>query len=440
MSALALLAAVAFPMLAAAPPSATAVPAAKIKHVVIIVQENRSFDNVFHGFPGADTVDAGKGHDGRTIRLREVGFLYPHDLNHRHDDFLQQYDHGKMDGFDLEHPDADLGAPQPVSDLAYSYLPRREVQPYFDMASQYVVADRMFQTNSGPSFTAHQYLIAGQSGGAIDNPDKLRTEDYAWGCDSPPESRVDTIWDYGEGHGVFPCFDYRTLGDELDDAGLGWRYYAPSFGHVGAIWSAYDAIRHIRYGPDWKEDIVTPETRVLQDIAGGRLPPLSWIVPATENSDHAFPVLARFKGAKLNGTTGPSWVTAIVNSIGQSSYWNDTAIFVLWDDWGGWYDHVPPPQRDRMGFGPRVPLIIISPYAKRGYVSHVQHDFGSLLKFSEEVYGLPSLGGADAHADDLEDCFDFSQPPRAFVPITAPEPAAFFLQTKQTAELPPDND
>src|ERR1700736_5180180 len=234
--ALALLAAAALPLIAvASPPSSAALIGDKIKHVVVIIQENRSFDNVFHGFPGADTANSGKGHDGRTIRLKATSLLYPHDLNHAHSDFLQQYDRGKMDGFDLEHPDEELGEHEPQSTLAYSYIPRNEIQPYWDMAAQYALADRMFASNSGPSFAAHQYLIAGQSGGAVDNPSVLDNTVFAWGCDSPQNAKVATVTDYGPGHGVFPCFDYRTLGDELDAQKVSWRYYAPSFGSLGAI-------------------------------------------------------------------------------------------------------------------------------------------------------------------------------------------------------------
>jgi Phosphoesterase family len=206
---------------------------------------------------------------------------YPHDLDHAHRDFLQQYDRGKMDGFDLEYPDEEIGGHQPRSTLAYSYIPRNEIQPYWDMATQYVLADRMFASNSGPSFAAHQYLIAGQSGG-VDNPDQLDNTVYAWGCDSPKEARVDTLGDYGSHRGVFPCFDYRTLG-----------------------------------------------------------------------------------------------------------------------------------------------------------VSHAQHEFGS-VKFSDEAYNLRSLNGVDARADDLADCFDFAQQPRAFAKI-APRSAAFFLD-QPDANVPPDND
>lgn len=422
-------------------PQIAAVPPQKIKHVIVIVQENRSFDNVFHGFPGVDTVNSGKGHRGQTIPLKEVSFLFPEDLNHSHNDFLQQFDKGKMDGFDLERPNAELDPqhPKPADNLAYSYLPQREVQPYWDMAKQYVVADRMFESNSGPSYTAHQYLIAAQSGGTVDNPNILDPKVDAWGCDSPKNAKVDTLWDYGDGHGVFPCFDYPTLGDLLDDAKVAWRYYAPSFGELGAIWSAYDAIKHIRYGPDWKQDVINPETRVLGDIGAHRLAQFSWVIPNSQNSDHAWPQIEKFNYKKLSSATGPSWVTSIVNAVGKSEYWNDTAIFILWDDWGGWYDHVPPPQLDRMSLGMRVPLIVVSPYAKSGYVSHTQHEFGSILKFAEGVFNLPSLHGVDDRSDDLSDCFDFGQSPRAFTSIAAPAKAAFFF-TQGRSDAAPDDD
>jgi phospholipase C len=421
-------------------PSTASLPSTKIRHVVVIVQENRSFDNMFRGYPGADTVNAGKDHEGRTIVLRPTSFAYPHDLNHTHLDFLQQYDHGKMDGFSLELPDAELGRPEPRSNLAYSYLPQREVQPYWEMASQYVLADRMFESNSGPSFTAHQYLIAGQSGGALDNPSILDQKVYAWGCDSPPNARVTTVLSTNPGQGVYPCFDYKTLGDLLDARQVAWRYYAPSFGKLGAIWSAYDAIHHIRFGPDWKTDVINPETRVLTDIAAGNLAPVTWVVPSTLNSDHAFPFYGKMHNIRMSSANGPSWVASIVNAIGTSRYWNDTAILLLWDDWGGWYDHVPPPQIDRVSLGMRVPLLVISPYAKRGYISHKQHEFGSIVKFTEEVYGLPSLNGVDVRSDDLLDCFDFSQRPRTFTKISAPQGAAFFLQDDRIPPVPPDDD
>jgi len=133
-------------------------------------------------------------------------------------------------------------------------------------------------------------------------------------------------------------------------------------------------------------------------------------VPANVNSDHSG------SGSK----SGPSYVASIVNAVGTSQFWNSTAIFVVWDDWGGWFDSVPPPQLDRMGLSFRVPLLVVSPWARHGYVSHVQHEFGSILHFTESNFGLGSLGQTDARADDLSDCFDYSQTPPPFKPIDAP--------------------
>jgi phospholipase C len=132
-------------------------------------------------------------------------------------------------------------------------------------------------------------------------------------------------------------------------------------------------------------------------------------------------------------------VASIVNSVGESQYWNSTAILTSWDDWGGWYDHVPPPQIDVMGLGLRVPLLVVSPWTRHGYISHQQHEFGSFLKLTEEVFNLPSLNTRDAVSDDLSDCFDFDQSPPPFVPIPAPVPPTFF-QNARPSGVPPDND
>ncbi len=152
-------------------------------------------------------------------------------------------------------------------------------------------------------------------------------------------------------------------------------------------------------------------------------------MPSGPDSDHA----------KTTDGTGPSWVAGIVNAIGESKYWNDTAIFVTWDDWGGWYDHLKPPMYHTYELGFRVPLLVISPYAKHLYVSHKQHEFGSILKFVEETYGLGSLKTTDVRSDDLADCFNFNQPPRKFHHIHAPFGPAYFLK-QVPSNVAPDDD
>ena len=161
--------------------------------------------------------------------------------------------------------------------------------------------------------------------------------------------------------------------------------------------------------------------------------------------------LARFRSTGSGYNRGPSWVTSVVNAIGESSYWESTAIFVLWDDWGGWYDDAAPPQRDFRGLGIRVPCIIISPYARRGsgagggYVAHTQYEYGSILKFVEETFGLPPIGPpsrgfTDTRAASMLDDFDFTQPPRSFSPIGARYSESTFLHERPSYVPPETND
>ncbi len=399
-----------------------------IKHIVIIVQENRSFDNLFSGFPGADTATTGMS-NGQVVPLTPVPFEYGSDVDHSHPGWWLDWDQGKNDGF-AHTPvagSADVTS-YPYPTFPYAYVPRNEVQAYWSLASQYVLADRMFQSNTGPSFVSHQYLIAGQS----DNADEVPTTGgpFQWGCDAPAGSTVDVVGPNGTDlPGPFPCFDYQTIADLFDAQKISWKYYAPAYGEdLGYIWSAFDAIKHIRYGPDWAGNIMSPETTVLSDIESANLPQVSWVIPSLANSDHPLGV----------SKAGPDWVTSIVNEIGASPYWDNTVVFITWDDWGGWYDHVPPPQIDAMGMGFRVPLIVVSPWAKRGYISHQQHEFGSLLKFLETRYSLPSLGTRDALSDDLSDCFDFTQSLQPYTQLqTNLQPEDFKHQVNTG---PPDTD
>ena len=394
--------------------------AAHIKHVVIIVQENRSFDNMFYGYPGADTATSGKMSDGTTVALHPWALEALHDIRHMHFDWSAAYDAGRLDAFDKEFNEAN------DPKFPYAYVPPSELQPYWTMAGRFVLADRMFQSNSGPSYPAHQYLIAGQSAFADENPLNV-----PWGCDAPPKTTVPVINANGfDVPGPYPCFSYQTIADLLDAKGLTWRYYAPTVVPAyGNQWSAFDAIQQVRLGPEWATNVISPETTILTDIANGQLAAVTWVAPQRANSDHP--------GTGSNA--GPQWVASVVNAVGQSKFWSDTVIYVTWDDWGGWYDHVPPPQIDRMGLGFRVPLLIVSPWSKHGYVSHTTHEFSSILKMTEETFGLPSLGQRDARADDLSDCFDLTQKPASYQPLgTTISPATFLRETAPQA--PPDTD
>lgn len=404
-----------------------------VKHVVIIIQENRSVDNLFNGFPGADTVRFGLTKHG-PIPLHPVDLSFPADVDHQHRAFVEQYDGGKMDGWE-----STFTSPRQPVDFPYAYVPRDEVEPYWDMALRYTFADRFFQSNTGPSFPAHLYLIAGTAAAVSDNPNHLETTHYAWGCDSPLDARVSILRPNGrEVPGPWPCFNFPTLADDALANGVTWRYYAPPIDSLGSIWSSFDAIRHIRYSPLWG-NVVSPETRVLKDAERGNLPAITWVVPSAQNSDHPFPRSDNAHDVGVMGQHGPDWVASVVNAIGKGPLWNSTVIFVVWDDWGGWYDHVRPPRLDWMGLGPRVPFIAIAPYARRHYVSHVQHEFGSILKFTEQAFDLQSLHTTDQRADALRDCFNFNQSPTRFRVIPTFDTAAYFEDPRRP-DVEPDSD
>ncbi len=401
--------------------------AGKIKHIVYIVQENRSFDNLFQGYPGADTVSQGKNSHGKLIALQPVSLRTVYDLDHSAKAMFTDCDGTgrlpgtkcRMDAFNREIDFSSRGPKHPQ----YVYVPHAESKPYFEMAHEGVLADKMFQSQLDESFVAHQYTIAAQAHASVDIPPGI------WGCAGGEKDSVPTITHTRtRGKSQRPCFDYKTLGDELDAAGLSWRFYTSKYTYPNSgIWSGYQAVAHIFNGPEWHEDVIVPQKKFLLDVPAGQLASFTWVTPTCPDSDHL----------SCGGGYGPSWVAAVVNAVGGSKFWKTTAIFVQWDDWGGVYDHVPPPYRDYDSLGFRVPLIVISPYAKRNYVSHVQYETASVLRFAENVFGLGQLAAADRRANSpASDCFDFSQRPRRFVPIKAPKGRDFFLRQPNDDRAP----
>ncbi len=403
--------------------------AGKIEHVVFIIQENRSFDNLFQGYPGADTVSKGKESDGKTIALQPVPLSRQYEIDHSLDAMFEACNGTgalpgtkcRMDGFNDES--AFGGPPNPQ----YAYVPHRDSKPYFDMAHEWVLADRTFQSQLDESFVAHQYAIAAQADSTVNLPT------MRWACGQPKKDLVPTITrKRGIGPGIPPCFDYMTLADELDAAKLSWRFYAARYGHGlnsnGGEWSGYQSVKHIRYGPDWK-NVISPNWRFISDVRAGELANFTWITPVCDDSDHI----------NCGGGYGPSWVAALVNTVGKSRFWNSTAIFVIWDDWGGLYDHVAPPFADYDGLGFRIPLLVISPYAKQNFVSHKRYETASVLRFAEDLWGLNQLAAADKRArSPALDCFDFTRKPRPFVKIGAPHPPRFFMRSLPDDYSAPD--
>ncbi len=411
-----------------------------IQNVVVIFQENRTPDNLFGSnpnfLPGVDIATSGVNSLGQTIPLTSVPLANNYDLSHAHSAFVAMYASGNMTGADkiaVSCNKGAIGCPPPNPQFKYVDNSTGLLDPYFQLAEQYTFGDRMFQTNQGPSFPAHQFIISGTSAPseysdlfASENPGGVTNAGNNTGCTAPSAEVVKLIDPSGsESQTIYPCFEHLTLADLLDYGRVSWRYYAPS---AGSIWTGPNAIHHLRFGSDWSNDVVLKPAQVLTDIADGQLANVSWVIPTGQESDHA----------RGNQGLGPSWVASIVNAIGQSQYWDNTVILITWDDWGGWYDHVPPTIINSYEYGFRVPLIVVSPFAKQAYVSHVTHDFGSILKFIEEVYHLPSLGYADALADDLSDCFDFHRH-NVFHKISAPHDAKYFVNDK-TPPTDPDDD
>jgi phospholipase C len=406
----------------APPPAASPPPVVHVQtpleHIVVIVQENRSFDNFFAGYPGTDSRTFGFAHDGKRVPLRAIGFAPAVGLDHLWNAGITDWAHGKMNGFDKPGE----GRRIPPTYM-YSYLRHDQIKPYWEMAQQYVIADHMFPTEFGPSFTAHQNLIAGSTevkpGRSVINLPTLDGKQQRGDCDAAKGTTTDlinTMRQVLRHAGPPPCFTYPSMADTLDDGQVSWKYYSGFWPQGNSTWDAFGAIKKVRYGPDWDRNVTKKPFQILTDVPKGKLPAVSWVIPTPEDSDHP--------GA--GSDRGPSWVATVVDAIGRSSQWKSTAIIIVWDDWGGWYDNVSPPQLDYRGLGIRVPCLIVSAYAKAGYVDHTPYEFGSILKTIEENFGIASIGTTDVRATDMFDAFDFTQKPRAFKPFKAKYPPSDF--------------
>ncbi|HZY97560.1 MAG TPA: alkaline phosphatase family protein [Candidatus Cybelea sp.] len=366
----------------------------RIQNLIVVIQQDRSFDNLFAGFPGADAPHKGLTSKGKYVPLVPIrlqtnacqiylGYGQYFDI---------AWDHGKMDGWNL------LDHKRPL--CPYTRVADHDKRLYWQLARQYALADHMFSSTRFDNFVEQLYLISGTTQIGAQKYVAGPPNGAVWGCNAPPGSHT-TLLDRGRiqrGAGPFPCFtQVRTMANLFDDAGISWRYYFDPPGSGGTDWNPFEAIKYVFEGSDWINDMSAPVTNVLPDIASGTLPSVSWVLSAPRDSDAP------------GASGGPKWVTAIVNALKNSKYWPHAAIVIVWAEAGDgdFYDNVAPPQLDPMGLGFRVPLITVSPLAKHGYISHTQYEFGSILKFIEENWGLPRLGGhaTDARANSIGDMF-----------------------------------
>lgn len=384
----------------------------KIEHVVFIIKENRSFDHMFGRFPGADGATEGRTCDGRTVKMaRAVDPVI--DIAHSFVAGLVATNGGQMNCFDRLDNGEDLAG--------YVQYWREDISNYWTYANRFVLADRFFSSIYGPTGVEHLWTLAGQSDRFVDHerpgqygtgaPQEYcaDTEERAWSFKRLSDRLEKEVYELEERSEIvklvnrfwterWPCTDVKILPDLLEAAGISWRYYTSGSSFTRAI----DMIRHVRFGPMRKNIETAPD--FLRDIADGSLPEVSWLVPPTPLSDH--PGLTR-----PGICDAENWTVRYVNAIMRSDYWNSTAIFLTWDDFGGFYDHVPPPHVDIYGYGPRVPALVISPWVKPGYIDSRTYDFSSVLKTIEKLHGLKPLAERDARAQDMLGAFDFEKDP-----------------------------
>ena len=369
-----------------------------IKHVVFLIKENRTYDHLFGTFPGGNGTTVGM--DRGQPRPLQPGTdqRVPGDIPHCYNCALVAWNGGQNDQFDQG----------PMGDWAYTQLTEEQLPNYWHWARENALFDNFFASAIGPSFPNHLFTIAAQSGGAHDNPRRDGFFSNTFGCDAPSQQLVEIVDSEGQTSMVPPCFDFLTEGDLLNRAGILWAHYSASETQRGYIWSAFSALRRYREDPTAWARYMRPVDRVIQDIHDGYLPAVSWITPRFELSEHP----------EYSFCAGENWSTEVIDAIMKSPYWKDTAIFLTWDDYGGFYDHVPPPQVDGFGFGFRVPLIVISPYARQGVVTHELGEFSSVLRFMEDNYRLDRyLTDRDRNATPLLSAFDFTQEPRKPDPL-----------------------
>jgi len=370
------------------------------------MQENRTFDNYFGTFPGADGIPPSTclaKSPGSTdcVAPFHMPNLFPTcDLPHEWEHAHAAYDNGRMDAFVWVE-----GTPYTMG-----YLDNRDIPNYWEYARKYTLADAFFSSQMSESLTNHLYMVSAQSGGLMGSVETVE--------------EVEKIRDDPGG------FSFEAIVNLLNKGGVSWKYYVETMPPTAdekmppdilwyllhpdpkqfSLWNPLPAFKSVRENPVSWASLVELD-QYFQDLEKGTLPQVSWIVPAFDDSEHPPAPVAQ----------GMWYVTKVINALMKSPYWKDSVIFLTWDDYGGFYDHVPPPELDAFGTGLRVPALIISPYAKSGYVSHIPYDFTSILRLAEKRFALPNLTARDLRADPMFDAFDFGRQPLTPVVIPVPQ-------------------
>lgn len=366
-----------------------------IKHVIIIVRENHSFDNLFGRMPRVDGTTTAHV-NSKTVPLNDTPDPMKSDLGHGGPSALNAVDGGKMDKFY-----AMINATQNGVDVADSQYTQQQIPDYWAYAQKYALADHFFSTILASSFPNHLAMIAGTANNTYDNPVMDPKAFRSWGCDAAPSTKVAAVVN-GKNTFVKPCFNNQTIADEANSGGVSWRYYAPPPGTFGYIWSTFDEIKHIRYSGQWAKNVPNSD-QFQSDLKKGRLAGITWLTTDLATSDHP----------PASICAGENWTVQQIDAIMKSKFWKSTAIVLTWDDFGGFYDHVAPPVESTYLLGPRVPTIVISPYAKTSFVDHTQYDFRSILRFLEDNFSLPQTMSYDRSVSSIANMLNIGQKPQA---------------------------
>jgi phospholipase C len=375
--------------------------------VVIIMQENRSFDSYFGTYPGADGIPGLAGNPGRVPCIPDPlrhHCVHPyHDASslnyggqHGHGNAVGDINGGKMNGFIVQaeagkasacalHFDSPYCSRHPKRPDVMGYHDRREIPNYWHYASNFVLQDHMFQSDASWSLPQHLYMVSGWSAKCKVKGDPMSCRGAVQAPGSPPGEPQNTT-------GQAPDYAWTDLTYLLHKYGVSWRYYVqkgaqpdcadnamfcapvPQNAHTPGIWNPlpwFDTVRQ-----DHQLSNITPLDNLFTALKTNTLPAVSWIIPGDKDSDHP----------PSRITHGQAYVTGLINSIMRSNAWDSTAIFLCWDDWGGFYDHVKPPKVDGQGYGLRVPGLVISPYAKTGFIDHQILSQDAYLKFIEDDF------------------------------------------------------
>jgi len=389
------------------------------------MQENRTFDNYFWTYPGqvgyqpslCMPLDPLQPSEGCLKPKPATSTKLKGDLPHDWASSLVSYDNGSMNGF--------LEATKQNPDVMKYY--GNKTLPYlWDYAEHYVLADQFFSSVKSYSQPNHWYMIAGTSPQVSPSQGKAEEEKSCY--DATTKQLTMSTCAY-----INEAQEIPTMADELTANGISWKYYDQPIPRDATLakaikgcagcnpwnyWNPLDAKNSSYTNPAYSDNIVARK-QLFSDLSHGTLPQVSWVIPSAQISDHP----------PANVKLGMWWIADIVDSVMKSKYWDSTAIFVLWDDYGGFFDTVAPPSVDGYGLSFRVPALIISPYAKSGYLDHTVYSFESTLKFIEWRFGLPSLTARDATANNPLNAFDFGQQPNA--PLVIP------LTQKQLATIGP---